>query len=708
MSLSLVSYAQYDESLLEDFRHIYMTSFPDVDEREPYDNIKNRVKEPDSCPGTIACLLTDSSKVVGGLITDYYVFQESGAFDMEIIYIAIAPESRGNGYGKTLMTEGLSSTISELKKLTGKKLRNIYFETENPFKVKTVSFNPISRLRFFSSFGALRVPINYRQPPLDESSDWIDNLFLMILPQPGTERDDKVDKNELDEFLTAFYRGLSIWDASYYETFRKEIEAIAEADGSSVHGKTKSVVRLDTLLEAPSFQIENVSVLSHFRMTGCRFNGEDESDIKGCPVFESYECDLMDYAHQERSRRPFRTYHIRSFENIKLNLPSFYNYTSEGHTFYRLTKSDSLNVDLSLNCSSRGKGINEDERYIVSLVVRPSEGYCFDDLSIIKLVTLFGSRQENYFAYPNNRFADLSLTFPDNAKPLSIFDFMADILANYGNGLVGTPKFECCHSGATELELSSIRKIENKTRTFSCYEEFYDSIAASSPEESLWNKTICGISLGIFDFERMNSAEIYDTIKPIVNRGSSFILLNRGHLLKLSYEQGQERVDNIFISPYLMIPDVALVFNEVTLDCCETGLSLVNSEDTGKRFAYFEKIKTDTIKLQAVLNSLNHKFILDCFNYASEQEIFSVGEHRRGLDIRRNRLLKNIEIKQSEVALRKSRYALFIETIQSCILTILAILQVYTAVNKMHWLFYIALALTVVIGADIAFKKLKA
>ena len=54
MELSFVSYADNDESLLEGFRRIYMDAFPDIDEREPYDNIKRRISSSDSRPGTVA------------------------------------------------------------------------------------------------------------------------------------------------------------------------------------------------------------------------------------------------------------------------------------------------------------------------------------------------------------------------------------------------------------------------------------------------------------------------------------------------------------------------------------------------------------------------------------------------------------------------------------------------------------------------------
>lgn len=704
MELSFVSYADNDESLLEGFRRIYMDAFPDIDEREPYDNIKRRISSSDSRPGTVACLLTDGGKVVGGLLSDFYVFSESSAFDLEAIYIAVDKDSRRTGYGRKLLTDGLELSASRLEKLTGMKLRNIYFETENPFKVKKESFDPISRLRFFSSLGAMRIPIDYRQPPLDDASGWADNLFLMVLPHPGKKLEPAVGAEDLKAFLAAFYQGLAVSDESCYEAFRKEIDKVAEVDKAK-----NGIVKLDALSETPSFLISDVSVLSHYRMKGCRFSEEDESDLKTCPVFESYECDLMDYAHQARECRPFRTYHIKSYRDVRLSLPKFYSFTSEGHTFYHLSHIDSIEVDISLNCSSRGNAVDEDERYIVSLAVRPSEGSAFDELTLIKLVTMFGSRQENYFAYPYNNFTDLCVNVGDGERAMSVFEFIGHYMADCGERLIGTPQFECCHTGTTELELSSVRRVGvgYGHRVFTEYSEFYEQVASSSPAESLWNKTLCGILLGIFDFVRMNSAEIFDTIKPMVERKSSFMLSCRGHLMKVCFEQNKERVENIFISPYLMIPSVALAYNEMILDGCEASLAAIKADDSGGYIRFYAKIKNDTSALQNVRHLLSLQYIPNCFNYPSEREIFLSRENRLGLRLRLGKLKKDMEMAQNEINQRKSRYSVFIETIQNCILVILAILQVYTAVNKLHWLFISFLVLTIIFGADIAYKKLK-
>ena len=258
MKLSVISYSNWSEKAVEGFRSIYMDSFPDEDEREEYETIIKRLRTEDSLPGTIACILfSDEGEVAGGLISDYYVFENK--LDVEIIYLAVGQKLRKRGYGRILMTEGLGKSISSLKQLTGKELRNIYFETENPCKIKTMSFDPIARLKFFTSLGARRVQINYRQPPLGKDRGWADNLFLMMLPHPkaGSKTPEAVLKEELVEFLKAFYKDLEVPEEDFRTTMGKEIDKKAKdaEDG-------RQYVALDTMSEVSDFFISDVSVLT--------------------------------------------------------------------------------------------------------------------------------------------------------------------------------------------------------------------------------------------------------------------------------------------------------------------------------------------------------------------------------------------------------------------------------------------------------------
>ena len=105
-------------------------------------------------------------------------------------------------------------------------------------------------------------------------------------------------------------------------------------------------------------------------------------------------------------------------------------------------------------------------------------------------------------------------------------------------------------NGITELDIAGVLKPDG-TRLFSSFEQFRRSaLNDKEPDESPWNMAFCGLILGIFDFMRMNSAEISDTIKPIAVRRDSFIVLCRGHLMKVKFDESTEdQTANILVSP---------------------------------------------------------------------------------------------------------------------------------------------------------------
>lgn len=232
MEMKVVTFENYNRTLLEGFRPIYEEAFPDKDEKEPYENILGRVGVPGSKPGTAACLLTDAGDTVAGLLADWYEFGSKEVYDLELIYLAVRRDRREQGLGRLLLTQGLEEMIKEIDALLPLRLRNIYFETENPAKVRTSSVDPSRRLSFFRPLGVRTVPVGYRQPPLDTRGRWTDRLLLMAFPKPGKGLEERLDANELKEFLTAFYMGLNVAEKERYDEFEREIDIVKNKDGT--------------------------------------------------------------------------------------------------------------------------------------------------------------------------------------------------------------------------------------------------------------------------------------------------------------------------------------------------------------------------------------------------------------------------------------------------------------------------------------------
>ena len=234
-------------------------------------------------------------------------------------------------------------------------------------------------------------------------------------------------------------------------------------------------------------------------------------------------------------------------------------------------------------------------------------------------------------------------------------------------------------SGISELNMDG-------SNLFRSFKQFRDGV----PNASMWNRTLCGILLGIFDFERMNKPEIYDTIQPMVVRDNSFFLLSRGHLMKLSLqkEDEYERVDNILISPYLLIPSAAAVFNEILLRKNEAIINGADEKkddkDDDKRLSFSDKGYMSKGKLLQdvctnVAKSLTGGYLDGFFQYGSEQELLQTASERRGLPRKKDLLQRKLDNLKTEARNCQKNYEDGLNMNQNMILLVLAILQVVTA-----------------------------
>lgn len=234
MDLTIVYQNNPNTELFDSFRDIYEKSFPDKDEREPYENIRFRTFSDYSAygnfPSTICCFLAETGRTVGGLICDYYGYLDKDAdyIDVEIIYLAVDEQYRNQGAGAYLLTFGMQKILTELES-TGLKVRNVYLETEDPDKVKTSVIDPEVRVKFFEKWGYRKIKMNYLQPPLSEDRNWADNLILMVLTVPDGEKikwNGYIRRSDVEEFLTAFYKGLEITDQSDLYKIIEELNCV--------------------------------------------------------------------------------------------------------------------------------------------------------------------------------------------------------------------------------------------------------------------------------------------------------------------------------------------------------------------------------------------------------------------------------------------------------------------------------------------------
>ena len=665
------------EALLGEFEEqIYLPAFPDEGEREPFAGITARIRAgAESYPQTFAVLAWHQGALAGGEIFDWY--PDCGA--AELIYIALLPGCRGARLGDELLREGVRQLSRSLAE-RGETMRRLFFETENPFLSETDDgMDKVSRVRFFARNSACRVPIRYYQPPLAPGAPWAENLYLCTLPE-FSEGGAELPAGELKEFLRCFFRGLGAsTDHPRFLEMLRSIDYVTESDGT---------LECHPFAEQPQFGMSRFSLVYHFLLDRCHAPADAAGED---PLFNSYECDLMNYSLQQPERRPVRTRHVGLYRRIILHLPRFYRYTSEGQDFYRISEHTDLPVTVSVNCTdNQTRNIG-----IAHLVITPDENSClvFNELDCIKLISAFGSIQEK-FSVPNR--SELGVEDAESGEKWNTIE--AFVSSNF-NGI----PCRVLRNGITELDIAGIRD-GNGRQLFASFEEFRKSaLNDREPDESPWNKAFCGLLLGIFDFMRMNSAEISDTIKPIAVRRDSFIVICRGHLMKVKFDEtSEDQTANILVSPYLLIPSAVLSINELVLDRNEK----VTGRPLADRNSYYRRSMLLSERIRDVMTSLNTEYLQDIFHYRGEQEIMEEGTLQRGLSRRYEQLENRLDKERMLMEEYKTKDQLGADYFTNAMLAILALLQVTAPFfDRAFWL-VISLVSVVAIGAY-SFRQLR-
>lgn len=210
--------------------------------------------------------------------------------------------------------------------------------------------------------------------------------------------------------------------------------------------------------------------------------------------------------------------------NVTIRMPELYCYTSEGITHYRSCLNRTLTADISLSVTfpaTYGKAV-------VHMSITPAKDTFFNDLDVIKLIKPHGSHQENYMTSSAPLYV-----LEGSQKSLTDTEFLQRVIG--GRNFVRIPE------GVTQVDtqlLEIINDGDEDSETDS-YDDFYSRFITDSngkPEDkvknSMTNRLLCGLILGIFDYKRMDVAEIIDTVRPIAVKRDSFMVLCRGHLIK--------------------------------------------------------------------------------------------------------------------------------------------------------------------------------
>ena len=641
------SYSEH-VTLINSFKVLYDNAFPDINEREDFDVILQRVfgdKQPNE-PHSILILTTttgNNPEVTGGLIADWY----ENSLAIHLIYIVTAEKYRGKGIAKKLINEGVPTIKEWIKKEKGIEIQNVFFESNNPEKTINDNFDTIARLEIFSQFGAKWINIPYVQPALDAKKKEVDNLFLLSFTQFNI-KGDKIPEIEIIAFLKDLY--LSLGQSDKNKSFigmQNELEKQMNNDGD---------IELQHIPETSYYKFYKSSVTWHFVQEK---KYQNETSLNN--PFSSFEKDLLNFHNQKQKEPPFKSVLKELHQDATIIFPKDYSYTSEGRKHTKATKTD--RIELEINLSVSYTKIENSHNTIWHITFAPKKNHYFTECDLIKLSTMFGSSQEQ--STVKN---ELKITI-EKEKLVDIKP--SELISRLGFAEKNT-QLENLQTGIIQIETFELDS-NQKINFNDFFKLFQNKNRQEIENDSLkqFSKTLCGIILGIFDFNRMDDEEIFDTIQPIVQADSSFMVLCRGVLFKISEkDEIMESVSNrIVVSPYLLVPNMVLAYNEFVLMQAKNEIDSSLNPNQNKSFKALETSQ------RKVRNILNVQYLRDIFQYPSEKEIVEFGNSQRGIINLYDTILKRLEELSELIDTKKANKSNLSDAILNALLGFIAAIQ---------------------------------
>lgn len=153
------------DNIERQIEELYIQCFPQ-DEREPFGSILSRLKG-ESPIKSYWKYIEENGEVKGFVIGDLHILSKI----MIIVYIAVKPEYRNKGIGRTLMM----SFIKGMKGMGG--VEYFILECEDPEQCSDEFAS--HRVRIYKKWGFYRIPIHHIMPPLDNGLPVLENLLLI-------------------------------------------------------------------------------------------------------------------------------------------------------------------------------------------------------------------------------------------------------------------------------------------------------------------------------------------------------------------------------------------------------------------------------------------------------------------------------------------------------------------------------------------------
>jgi GNAT superfamily N-acetyltransferase len=197
------------ELLTKAYKDVYEAAFPIDEERESLETWLGSLAGNNPAANIVIVVagegLDTKAPVLKAISVAYYYNKQDAGL---LAYNAVSPDFQGQGLGRT-MVEARKAALLDIAGACGKPLGGVFIECNDPAKISREEdvMDPATRIRMFEKWGALTLPIDYVQPPLEVGSNKCDTLKLLAYPHPKTGK--YPSKSEIQGFLNGIYTELA-------------------------------------------------------------------------------------------------------------------------------------------------------------------------------------------------------------------------------------------------------------------------------------------------------------------------------------------------------------------------------------------------------------------------------------------------------------------------------------------------------------------
>lgn len=177
-----------DLALLAEFhRTLYVSLFPDPDERESFDNMAEYLRL--KAQGWYGrnnyhiVLAFDGDQLTGAVVADYLAEPATGMIE----YLLVSPVVRGRGVGRALL-DHIEAVLVRDAADSGLELAGVLAEMNDPRAVSalTDTLDPVARALIWHRYGYRGLDFPYLQPALSPGQEPVTGLILICKPLSDT------------------------------------------------------------------------------------------------------------------------------------------------------------------------------------------------------------------------------------------------------------------------------------------------------------------------------------------------------------------------------------------------------------------------------------------------------------------------------------------------------------------------------------------